>query len=221
MERGTDMDVTPKPLSDQAFDALLGALRSGGLASGGFYSMPELSRELNYPIAAIREATKLAMARGLLTILPKRGITVMDAGPETARTCMDMRAALEREGARRIIAADRPFPGDRLRWTHEDLLRKARDHDPSATGNVAIDIDLSLHNALFEGLDNRYLRQAYADNRDRIAVIQQSRPFLQDRIVSAMEEHLQIIAAMEARDLPAVVKAIDVHLAQTLRWWGL
>ncbi|MDK3075442.1 GntR family transcriptional regulator [Sedimentitalea sp. JM2-8] len=215
------MDATSKPLADQAFDGLLTALRGGQLASSGFFSMPELSRQLGYPIAAIREATKLAAARGLLTILPKRGITVMDSGSETARTCMDMRAALEREGARRMIVGGKDFPVESLRETHRDLLEKARAGAPSATGRRAIEIDLSLHNALSDGLDNRYLRQAYAENRDRIAVIQQSRPFLQDRIMSAMEEHLQIIAAMEARDLPGVVKAIDVHLAQTLRWWGV
>lgn len=214
-------DAQPLPLADQAFDAMLAALRSGDLASGAFFSMPELSRRLDFPIAAIREATKLGEARGLLTILPKRGVTVMDSRPETARTCMDMRAALEREGARRLIAAGHGFPVQALRASHVDLLEKAREGNPSATGEVAIRIDLSLHNALSEGLDNRYLRQAYAENRDRIAVIQQSRPFLQDRITSAMEEHLEIIAAMEARDLPRAEEAIDLHLEQTLRWWGV
>ncbi|WP_417210181.1 GntR family transcriptional regulator [Antarctobacter sp.] len=215
------MDGSSKPLADQAFDALLAALRSGRLAAGAFFSMPELSRALGYPIASIREATKLAAARGLLFILPKRGITVMDAGPENTRICMDMRAALEREGARRIILGGAAMPTGDLRRSHEELLRQALDRDPEATGKRAIDIDLSLHNALAAGLDNLYLQQAYAANRDRIAVIQQSRPFLQDRIVSAMQEHLEIIAAMEAGDLPRTIESIDVHLMQTLRWWGV
>lgn len=215
------MDDMQKPLADQAFDALLSALRGGVLEAGAFFSMPELSRRLDFPIAAIREATKLAEARALLSIRPKRGITVMDAGPRTTRTCMDMRAALEREGARRILSSGTPFPTDHLRQTHEDLLARARAGDPTATGTIAIGVDLSLHNALSEGLDNPYLREAYQQNRDRIAVIQQTRPFLQDRITSAMEEHLEIIAAMEARDLHRVEETIDIHLVQTLRWWGM
>ncbi|MEN9062527.1 FCD domain-containing protein [Ponticoccus litoralis] len=93
--------------------------------------------------------------------------------------------------------------------------------DPTATGTLAIGVDLSLHNALSEGLDNPYLQEAYRQNRDRIAVIQQTRPFLMDRITSAMEEHLDIIAAMEARDLRRVEETIDIHLVQTLRWWGM
>ncbi|WP_418591993.1 GntR family transcriptional regulator [Ponticoccus sp. (in: a-proteobacteria)] len=215
------MDEMQKPLADQAFDALLSALRSGALEAGAFFSMPELSRRLDYPIAAIREATKLAEARALLSIRPKRGITVMDAGPRTTRTCMDMRSALEREGARRILLTEAPFPAEGLRRTHEDLLARARAGDPTATGTLAIGVDLSLHNALSEGLDNPYLQEAYRQNRDRIAVIQQTRPFLMDRITSAMEEHLDIIAAMEARDLRRVEETIDIHLVQTLRWWGM
>lgn len=33
-----------------------------------------------------------------------------------------------------------------------------------------------------------------------------------------MQEHLSIIAALQAGDTQ---KTIDLHLVQTLRWWGL
>ncbi len=74
------MDLEAKPQAQQAFDALLKALREGKLRSGTYFSMPNLVEELGYPIAAIREATKRAETQSLIKILPKRGITVMDAG---------------------------------------------------------------------------------------------------------------------------------------------
>lgn len=214
------MDGVAKPLSDQAFDALIRALRGGDLRASAFFSMPELALRLGFPIAAIREATKLAEARSLLRILPKRGVAIMDAGPEITRQCMDMRATLDKEGARRLLAGEAPCPLAELRASHEALLEYARATDARATVVEAIETDLSLHNALAEGLTNPLLRECYEQNRDRIAVIQNSRPFLQDRIVSAMEEHLEIIAAMEEGNVPRVVAGIDRHLAQTLRWWG-
>jgi Tfp pilus assembly ATPase PilU len=61
---------------------------------------------------------------------------------------------------------------------------------------------------------------AYRVNRDRIAVIQTSRPFLPDRIVPAMREHLAIIDALERRDAEAAVAAIGLPYRKTLRRWG-
>ncbi len=71
------------------------------------------------------------------------------------------------------------------------------------------------------GLDNPLVAETYRVNRDRIAVIQNTRPFLPDRIVPAMREHLAIIDALERRDAEATVAAIDAHYSMTLRWWGI
>ena len=85
----------------------------------------------------------------------------------------------------------------------------------------AILTDLTLHDALSTGLDNPLAAGAYRVNRDRIAVIQNTRPFLPDRIVPAMHEHLAIIDALERRDAEEAVAAIDAHYRTTLRWWGI
>lgn len=58
-------------------------------------------------------------------------------------------------------------------------------------------------------------------NRNRIAVIQNTRPFLPDRIVPAMEEHLAIIDALDRRDAEAAVAGLAEHCRTTLRWWGI
>ena len=52
-------------------------------------------------------------------------------------------------------------------------------------------------------------------------MIQNTRPFLPDRIVPAMREHLAIIDAVERRDAEAAVAAIAEHYRTTLRWWGI
>ncbi len=215
------MDLEAKPQAQQAFDALLKALREGKLRSGTYFSMPNLVEELGYPIAAIREATKRAETQSLIKILPKRGITVMDAGPEITRLCMDMRATLDKEGARRLLAqAPRPdFTA--LRESHGDLLNRAKMNMTRLLPPEALRVDLSLHDTLASGLENPLLKQCYEENRNRISIVQNSRPFLQDRIVPAMEEHLQIIDALIAQDTAGAVAAIDHHLIQTLRWWGL
>jgi DNA-binding GntR family transcriptional regulator len=208
-------------MADQAYQRLIGVLRDGGLSAGQFVSMPGLVELLELPLAATREAVKRADVNGLVRVLPKRGVLVMDASPKATRDCMDLRALLDAEGARRLIAARADLPLSALRATHEALIEDATQAMTSELPRRAISTDLSLHDALSTGLDNPLAAAAYRVNRDRIAVIQNTRPFLPDRIVPAMQEHLAIIEALERRDAEEVVAAIGAHYRATLRWWGI
>ena len=208
-------------MADQAYERLVAALRDGRLGSGQFVSMPGLVDMLDLPIAATREAVKRANVNGLVEVLPKRGVLVMEATPAATRECMDLRAVLDQEGARRLVKAQAELPLAALRASHEALVEAAeREMTPELPGR-AVQVDLTLHDALATGLANGYAADAYRVNRDRIAVIQNTRPFLPDRIIPAMREHLDIIEALERRDAEAAVAAIAVHYRQTLRWWGI
>lgn len=208
-------------LTDQAHEALLAQLRDGRLAAGMFLSMPMLVERLGFPMAAVREAVKRAEGPGLVTVLPKRGLTVMTVGPEVTRECLDLRAILDGEGARRLIRAGAAMPLAALREAHLRLRDAAAGAVTPAMQREAIQTDLSLHDLLATGIGGGIMGRLYAENRDRIAVIQNQRAFLPDRIASAMVEHLEIIAALEARDAERAQAAIAAHLHQTKRWWGV
>lgn len=204
----------------QAQAALLEALDEGRLTAGRFYTMPGLAAVLGFPLAATREAVKRAEDLSLLTILPQRGVMVMETGPEVTRACLDMRASLDAEGVRRMLAAGRPDLGA-LRDSHRALLDEARADPGADLSRRALAVDLSLHDFMAGGLGNLYLQQAYAANRHRIAIIQNVRAFLPDRVIPAMEEHLAILDAIEAGDPEGAAARIAHHLGQTLRWWGV
>ena len=208
-------------MADRAYDRLIGALRGGSLAAGQFVSMPGLVELIDLPLAATREAVKRADVDGLVRVLPKRGVLVMEASAAVTRDCMDLRAMLDAEGARRLIARGAALPLGELRESHEALIAEAERSMTPALPRKAIAVDLSLHDALSGGLDNPLAAEVYRVNRDRIAVIQNTRAFLPDRIVPAMREHLAIIDAVERRDAEAAVAAIAVHYRTTLRWWGI
>ncbi|MHA7775722.1 GntR family transcriptional regulator [Roseibium sp. M-1] len=208
-------------LNDKAFGALIAAFRGGALRHGQFVSMGQLVDLLGYPIAPVREAVKQASAQGFLATVPKRGVQVMEASPENIRESLDVRMALDQEGARRRISTGNLHGLAALRQRHEDMRDAAGKDATADLPPKAIDVDLSLHNYLADGLGNSLLGNAYEANRVRIAIIQNARPFLQDRIVSAMDEHLAIIDALEARDAQAATAALMRHCEQTLRWWGV
>lgn len=208
-------------MADQAHDKLIALLRAGTLSAGQFVSMPGLVEKLGLPLAATREAVKRADVNGIVRVLPKRGVMVMGADPATTRDCMDLRAMLDQEGARRLIARRAELPLASLRSSHEAMIEAAEHAMTPELPPRAIAVDLTLHDALAAGLGNPLTADIYQVNRDRIAVIQNTRPFLPDRIVPAMLEHLAIIDALERRDAEAAAAAIEAHYRQTLRWWGI
>lgn len=208
-------------MGDEAYARLIAALRHARLAAGQFVSMSSLMETLDLPLAPTREAVKRASVEGLVQVLPKRGVMVMGADATATRDCIDLRALLDQEGARRLVARKADLPLAKLRRDHCDMIEEAqRAMSPDLTRR-AILTDLSLHDALGAGLDNPFAAEAYRVNRNRIAVIQNTRPFLPDRIVPAMEEHLAIIDALDRRDAEAAVAGLAEHCRTTLRWWGI
>ena len=210
-------------LNTRAQAALVQALRQGELRAGQFLSMPQLVDILHLPLAAVREAARHASSSGWLEIIPKRGVQILEARPEVIRDSLDLRMVLDQEGARRRILTDDALPEllSPLRETHEQMLTAARGAPAPDLSPRAIKVDLSLHDFLAGGLDNPLLRACYDVNRIRIAIIQRARPFVQERICSAMEEHLAIIHALERRDAQAAVEAIAHHCDRTQHWWGV
>ena len=208
-------------LADKAFLALRELLTNGGLRAGQFVSMPDLVKSIGLPIAPVREAVKRAESAGLVRILPKRGVAVMEATPGLIRECFHLRTIFDQEGARQLVRKAAATDLGELRARHQQVLEAARRDITPSLQREAMAVDWALHTALADALDNDSAREIYGRNRDRISVIQHSRPLLPDRIVPAMEEHLAIMDAIAGGDAERAADQVRNHFRQTLRWWGI
>ena len=208
-------------LADKAYLKLRELLTCEGLRAGQFVSMPDLVGMLGFPLAPTREAVKRAEAVSLVNIVPKRGVLVMEATPAAIRECFDLRTIFDQEGARRLVRHADSARLDELRRRHDDVLVRAREGITQALQREAKEVDWSMHQTLAAALDNPTAERIYALNRDKIAIIQHSRPLLPDRIVPAMEEHLRIVDAIVDGDEDLAAGAVRDHYRHTLRWWGI
>lgn len=207
------MDLTYKKLTQ--------SLRSGELKSGSLLSIPMLAEQFGLSVAPVRDAVKRAELLGFIQMLPKRGFMVMEGSPEKVRECLSLRAIFDIEGARSIIDSADTKSLVILRRDHENLRDMAIKGVTPDIQNRAIKTDLSLHDALAAALDSELATQLYDDNRIRIAIIQNRRAFLAARVVSAMDEHLRIMDAIEQGDAETAASQIRYHLNKTLEWWGV
>lgn len=204
-----------------AYEKLTQSLRNGELKSNSLLSIPTLAKQFGLSVAPIRDAVKRAEAVGLIEMLPKRGFMVMDDSPQKVRECLSLRALFDIEGARRIIEISDTRSLLALRRDHENLRELAIQGLTPDIQNRAIQTDLSLHDAFAAALDSKLATQLYDDNRNRIAIIQNQRVFLAARVVSAMDEHLSIMDAIEQGSAELASSQIRHHLDETLKWWGV
>lgn len=210
----------PRLKSDQAFERLRALLLDGTLRAGEFVSQQDLVERLRMPMAPVREAVKRAAADGLVEVLPQRGVRVMEA---TARRILDgfgLRLLVDREGARKHARRGLTPELAELKRRHEAILAECRRGLTEAAIAKSYEVDWALHAALAGAIDNALVADVYERNRERLTILQRTRPMLPDRVVPSLSEHLGILKAIEARDPERADAAVAEHARQTLRWWG-
>ncbi|HEX7387571.1 MAG TPA: GntR family transcriptional regulator [Castellaniella sp.] len=208
-------------LADQAFLAFRELLFTGDVRAGQLVSVSELVERSGLPLAPVREAVKHAESVGLVKILPKRGVLVIEPTPETIQSCFYLRCMLDQEGARVLAARVRETDLDALREEHAAVRRQALEGITPELQRWAMAVDWKMHLTLAGALGNPLAARVYASNHDRITVLQLSRRFLPERIVPAMDEHLHIIEAIESGQEGVAMQAVRAHFGGTMRWWGV
>lgn len=220
--RNSEMQIPESLLmTDQAFMVLRDMLTGGRLRAGQFVSMADLVKIIGLPLAPVREAVKRAESAGFFRVLPKRGVAVMEATPELIRNCFHLRTIFDQEGARQLARTQVVAGLKSLRQQHQQILEEAASGITPLLQREAMAVDWSLHSTLSDALNNADAKEIYSRNRDRILVIQHSRPLLPDRIVPAMQEHLSIIDSIIDGNEQEAASRVGEHFRQTLRWWGI
>jgi DNA-binding GntR family transcriptional regulator len=207
-------------LDDQAFLAFKNLLFQEGIRAGQLVSTAELVERTGYPLAPVREAVKHAEAVGLVRILPKRGVLVIEPTPDTIQACFHLRCMMDQEGARILATRAAKDSLDALREEHAAVRSQAIEDITPQLQRRAMETDWKLHLTLAEALGNPLAARVYANNHDRITVLQLSRRLLPERIIPAMDEHMRILDAILDGKEAAAMQAVRTHLAGTMRWWG-
>jgi DNA-binding GntR family transcriptional regulator len=188
-------------------------------AQGTFLNEVELASRIGVSRTPVREALLLLVADGLIEMLPGRGAYVPPMTGRQIRELMELRGVLERHAAGRVLA-ERAVPLAALRGVlaeQESLATGGHDGDLDVA-TAFIDRDMVFHQTLVDAAGNTMLARTYAGLRvrqRRVGVAALFRSVNRQRAVCG--EHERIVEALAAGDEPAAMRAIDEHLALTLR----
>lgn len=200
-----------------AYERFREQILDGRLRAGQFVSQRELVRLLEVPLGAVREVIPRLEAARLIATVPKRGLQIAHIDLKLIRNAFQVRTMIEKEAVQHFVRTASDAELEAEEHKHRAILTRALSGRPDpALDRDALAVDWALHDRMVDAMDNEILSEIYRANSLHVRMIrldaQQVRP---QRVVPAMEEHLNFIALLKARDATAAVQAMQTHVEQS------
>jgi len=209
----------PRPsLHEELTDRLRAMIVEGVLAAGQKVPERELCEKLGVSRTPMREALKVLAADGLLALEPNRGARVRAITLEELEEVFPLMGALEALAGELACSRISPAQLNQIRQNHEAMLicYQASDMPGYFAHNQRI------HELIMESAGNRTLSDMYRSLAVRVRRARYLANMSAERWQQAVEEHEQILLALEARDSPKLGAILKQHLINkfaTVRQW--
>jgi DNA-binding GntR family transcriptional regulator len=191
----------------QAERVLRELILDGALTPGTRLREVQLAAALGVSRNTLREALRGLAEQGLVTHHPHRGVVVTDLSAADVDDLYALRRVIE-------LAALERVDGERI-----GVLREATEAFAAALERndavEALECDFRFHRILVGALDSARLAEAHerAQGELRLALLQLDR----DYEPPAVEEHREVVAALEGADLAGAAAALTAQLERANR----
>ena len=199
-----------RTLREIVADEIRAMIRSGQLEPGERLLEDRLAEQLGVSRNPVREAIRALENTGLVEVRPRRGAYVATLDPDRAVELLELRSVLEAFAAQ--LAAHRRTTeqlADIRHWIDvgraatavEDVVHSAHAHR-------------QFHLAIARAADNSYLGPAVEPLRAQTELVFSM--LVDRRGLIGWEEHVDILAAIEAGDAEAAQRATRRHMSSVL-----
>lgn len=178
----------------------------GELEQGKRLVLDELSGLLNLSVTPIRDALHKLAQEDLVEITPRTSHTVVHIDQKDAEDILDLRLMLEVYAIKSAGVRLSGFPVEKYRKifsrpslnnSHKDFMR----------------LDHQFHNEILALSPNQRLPRLYGYLQNLIQVISVRALQTPGRINEANKEHLALLDAIGAQDIPEVIALLNTHFA--------
>jgi DNA-binding GntR family transcriptional regulator len=203
---------------DHAYSNFTEKLLARDLVPGQIVSQRELVDLTGMPLAAIREMIPRLEADGLIQTVPKRGLQVLSIDLNLVRNAFQLRSIIESEAIRAFCISAPMEEICKLEKQHQDIRAEAAKAVSPEVLKSAQRIDWAFHDQIIDAMQNPIISDIHRVNAIKIRLIRNNDTrMLPDLVVSVLEEHLAIFAALKKRDAATAVDAIQAHIDSAKR----
>jgi DNA-binding GntR family transcriptional regulator len=197
--------------TDEVYEVLRQRILSSAFKPGERLLVDEISQQLGVSLTPVRGAIQQLAAEGLIEVRPRSGTFVAELTARDLEETSDIRCALECLAAEKAIERVGPKELAEFRRLLERLgrgprtERERRQHEED---------NRHFHRLLLECSGNRRLQEMYESLNAhlQIAHLHSRGRDWAARLPVEQAEHEEIVAALAARDLPRLQRALRVHI---------
>jgi DNA-binding GntR family transcriptional regulator len=197
-------------IANRVYVVLQERILKGQLEAGSRIHQENVSEELGVSRTPVREALARLAADGLVELLPNRGARVAEVTLEDMRTSYEARLAVEPLAAR--FAAERHKPDD-IKRMKSAITEQRRARSARADYTAVHDFHLAVVEAAGNPLLSRFAASLWAG---RIGLHVFLRQADQTDLAADVDEHEQILEAVEGGDADGAERLMHEHIAVSL-----
>lgn len=200
--------IQRRTLHDELVERLREMINSGDLAAGAKIPERELCERFVVSRTPLREALKVLASEGLVKLTPNRGASVAKLTLEDLEQVFPVMAALEALSGE--LACERITDAEiaKIRATNEAMVEHYENRDlPNY-----FRLNQAIHQGILQAAGNDTLSSTYDSLAGRISRARYMANMSALRWAKAVEEHGQILEALERRDGPALSAILRSHV---------
>jgi DNA-binding GntR family transcriptional regulator len=207
MKRMPDL-IVRRTLHDELLERIRQMIIDGDLVPGEKVPEKELCERFGVSRTPLREALKVLANDGLVTLTPNRGAMISNLTLEDLEEAFPVMGALEALSGEMACANISDAEISKIKALHQKMVAhyEARELKPYFRTNQHI------HEMILAAAGNQTLSSLYRGLEGRIRHARFLANMSTSRWTKAVQEHEEIIAALEARNGPKLAKILKSHL---------
>lgn len=196
------------PLRDVVFNTLREAILKGELEPGERLMEIALAQKLGVSRTPIREAIRKLELEGLVVMAPRKGAEVAEITLKDLRDVLEVRKNLEELAVELACKKATEEDIEDMRRAHEEFIKTLSQKDLT----VIAEADVKFHDVIYKTTDNKRLIQILNNLREQMYRYRLEYIKDEKKRMILTDEHLQIIGAIEGKDVNAAKDYIQVHI---------
>lgn len=218
MESDSLTAIRTERVTDTVYQMLRERIVEQRFAPGSKINVEEIAKQLDVSRTPVHEALTILANDGLVEVRPRRGTFVTEFTSRDYEESLDIRRALEVLACETVVVHATEEDIADLRRLVEQMASSVVDASDSAEAARTHDaMNLEFHSRFVKLSLNRRLIAIYGDLRAHIKIARAhvDATGWQSRVPVETQEHLNIIDALERRDVAALKSALDIHLRRS------
>jgi DNA-binding GntR family transcriptional regulator len=190
------------------------AILSGRLEAGMVITQNELCDLLGLSLSPLRETLVLLEEFGLVEIKPRTGIRVVYPEVTFIRDNYQFRIMIETFAIRTIGESISKNWLIEMRGEHETCRALLQENSGPDEGlERFVQLDMRFHREIVAVIGNRAISETHERIQANIRMAQRvhRRAGFRAYLVETVDEHMRVIGALEAGDIPGAIAALEAH----------